>query len=650
MNNKAIIAVIITLIVILLIYLLITGDNDIESVKNTSLSYNIDNVESSWSEIEATKVLLEDNNIKVEGVEKDIDIEESNLIIKQAGIYNIIGTIANGSIIVDTEDTDDVRIILNGVNITNLTGPAIYVRNAERTIITLNNNTENYLNDSKEYVLENGEDEPDGTIFSKDTLIINGEGILNVEGKYKDGIVSKDELIIVEGNINVNTVGDGIRGKDYVVIKNGGFKIISGDDGIKSTNSDDAELGYILIENGKFEIISEKDGIQAETNLQIYDGNFVIKTGGGSENAPKILTENWGNVNSNRKEENTELNNQPNMGISPNSDSTVRPNQDRNFMRPDEMGNNRTNTNNENIASEGKVNNIEDEETVSLKGVKAGNEIIIKNGTFEINAQDDAIHSNNYILIENGNYVINTGDDGIHADTKLIVNGGNIDVQSCYEGIESAEIIINAGEIKILANDDGINVAGGSDGVLGNGRFGADSFSNSGNYKMEINGGNIFISSSGDGIDSNGSIYMNGGIVSIEGTTSGANFALDYDRNFELNGGEIMAVGSTQMAQSPSQDSTKPYIFVGCEEIQEAGTKIILSKNGKEIINYTPSKNYQVIVLAHPEIEKGESYSLYVGDKLYEINIEEIGTTVGTMQSNNMMNNRRGNSPTNIMQ
>ena len=98
-----------------------------------------------------------------------------------------------------------------------------------------------------------------------------------------------------------------------------------------------------------------------------------------------------------------------------------------------------------------------------MKGLKAGNNIVIEDGTFNLNTSDDSIHSNNYIGISNGTYYISSGDDGIHADNEIIIEGGSIDIKESYEGIEAAKITIYNGDISVVASDDGINVAGGSD-------------------------------------------------------------------------------------------------------------------------------------------------------------------------------------------
>ena len=42
----------------------------------------------------------------------------------------------------------------------------------------------------------------------------------------------------------------------------------------------------------------------------------------------------------------------------------------------------------------------------------------------------------------------------------MVINGGIVDVLESYEGLESENIVINGGDIKVKAQDDGINAAG----------------------------------------------------------------------------------------------------------------------------------------------------------------------------------------------
>ena len=215
--------------------------------------------------------------------EKEITLNDHTIEIDEGGIYTLKGNIDNGSIIVNTNSY--VKLILDNINIKNDNGPAIIIESANTTVIELKTGTENYLEDGKEYK----NSEYDGCIFSRDDLVFQGIGTLNIKSNYLDGIVSNDDLKIITGTYIINSNDDGIRGKDSVYIKDGTFTIKSNSDGIKSTNDSDIEKGYINIEKGNFIIESGEDAFQSNKKLIIYDGTYTIKTTDSSSKALKSV-------------------------------------------------------------------------------------------------------------------------------------------------------------------------------------------------------------------------------------------------------------------------------------------------------------------------------------------------------------------------
>lgn len=113
------------------------------------------------------------------------------------------------------------------------------------------------------------EDEPDAAVFCKDDLTINGGGTLIVNGRYRNGIASKDNLVVTGGDIRITAAHDALRGRDSLAVSSGTFTIDAGADGVKSNNDEDTEKGWISLDGGVFAITAGNDGIQAETVLQI---------------------------------------------------------------------------------------------------------------------------------------------------------------------------------------------------------------------------------------------------------------------------------------------------------------------------------------------------------------------------------------------
>ncbi|NRA55914.1 MAG: carbohydrate-binding domain-containing protein [Gammaproteobacteria bacterium] len=484
----------------------------------------------------------------------------SILEITSAGTYRLTGSLYNGQVIVDTDDEDVVRLILDNADITNESNAPIYVKSAEKAIIILSAGTYNTLTDASDYLFEGDDDEPNAALFSKDDLTITGTGSLTVNANFNDGITSKDGLIINNGNITVVAQDDAIRGKDYLIINDGNITVDAQGDGFKSDN-ENADKGYISISAGTFEITSAANAIQAKSNIQISNGSFTLTSGSG---------------------------------------------------------------NNESLASD-----------ASAKGLKATVNIFIDDGSFTIDSADDAIHSNNGITINGASFAIAAGDDAIHADAKIIINDGDINISKSYEGIESGVVIINGGQIRLIASDDGINIAGGTDasGFTPGGQSSGNS-----DYYLQINDGYTVVNASGDGLDSNGNIEMTGGTVIVNGPTENMNGPLDYDGTFDISGGLLVAVGSSGMVQAPSSDSSQRWLGVTFGT-QSAGQLVsIIDNDGAELLTFAPEKNYQSLVFSSPQLTNEESYDLYFGgsstgsqeDGLYQSGTYSGGTLTYT--------------------
>ena len=295
-DNKIIICLITLIIVILTIYIVNTKTKTTYEQSDTT----------TWSEENTTVIKVTEEN--------------NNISITKGGTYKLTGSSTNGNITINTEE--EVTLILDNLELTNKTGPAIQIENAKKTVITLNENTTNKLSDGK-----NTNQDYNAVIYSKDDLTINGEGTLEIETTFENGIKCNDELKIMSGNININSNTNGIIGKDSVTIKSGNINIKSNGEGIKTNNE---EKGNIIIEDANINIETQEDGIEADNDLTITNGTFTITTGNGASELS--VKQGWENTN-------------------------------------------------------------DTEEEISQKAIKATN-ITIEAGTFNINSNEDGIHSN----------------------------------------------------------------------------------------------------------------------------------------------------------------------------------------------------------------------------------------------------------------
>lgn len=355
---------------------------------NTNVSVSDSSDESASADVKA-KITLSNNSISAEG--DGVEVVDKTITINSGGTYEVSGTLEDGQIIVDSADEINVYIVFNGVDISCSNSAPIYVKSAKNTIITLADNSENYLSDGSEYLYEELNDdgtvtdEPSACIFSKDDLTINGNGTLNVVGNYNNSIASKDDLKITAGTVNVTAVNNGLKGKDSITIKGGEITVNSTGDGVKSDNTEDTTKGYIIIEGGSLNITSGGDGIQAETTLTISDGDINIVSGGGSSNAATHA-------------ESFQMGPWANPSNTSSSSSS---------------------------------------ETGSAKALKAGTALTVDGGNITIDSADDSIHTNDTVTINGGKFQIKAGDDGIHADSALVINGGDIVIDVAGDGVDS---------------------------------------------------------------------------------------------------------------------------------------------------------------------------------------------------------------------
>ena len=257
--------------------------------------------------------------------------------------------------------------------------------------------------------------------------------------------------------------------------------------------------------------------------------------------------------------------------------------------------------------------------------------IVITGGEFDITASNDGIHCNEDILISGGNLTISSGDDGVHADDNLQVDGGTIDIKKCCEGLEGVQITLNDGDISIVASDDGINAADGSSSSgMGMGGFGGGQASSSdSSVLLTINGGNIFVNAGGDGLDSNGNIVMNGGNVTVLGPTSDGDTALDFDGAFTINGGVLMAFGSSGMLETPTSAQNGCCIVTTLGTVSANSEFSLMDSSGNVIMSYTPTKNYASAIVYSSDIKNGSTYTVTAGSTTQSITVNSNVTTNG---------------------
>lgn len=407
----------------------------------------------------------------------------------------------------------------------------------------------------------------DGDKSEKIRLILDGVTINSNTGApiY---VKQTDKLFITlaESSKNVLTnnkkfTADGDNNVDAVIFSKDDITL-NGNGSLEITTN----CGHGIVSKDDLKITSDGDGMDASAYLTILDCNATIKSGGGASNAEK------------KQEE---------------------------FGRMED------------------ASSSTDSDTASAKGIKAGGNLTISGGTFSLDCADDAVHSNADISISNGNLTIATGDDGIHADSSLKISGGTINVTESYEGIEGLEITVSGGTISVASSDDGFNAAGGNDSSGYGGGMPQDNFSADSNAKITISGGKITVDAKGDGLDSNGSLCVSGGEIFVTGPSDNGNGALDYNGDAQITGGTIVAVGMSGMAQNFGSSSTQGSILSNTAT-NTSGEVVLKDSNGNVFVSFTPTREYNSVVVSTPDVKKGSTYTLITGDSSTTIEMSDI--------------------------
>ena len=255
------------------------------------------------------------------------------------------------------------------------------------------------------------------------------------------------------------------------------------------------------------------------------------------------------------------------------------------------------------------------------KGFAAGDSLLMLGGELELNAGSDGINAAGTVRIEDGTLTVTAGDDGIHADSAVEIAGGTLRIPSCREGIEARIIDISGGETDIRPQDDGLNANGNAGG------FGGEPGEES---RISIRGGSVTVVNEtgrdADGFDSNGDILISGGSVRISMLNSGSTKALDYgDENrgkLSISGGDVIACGSHEAAVDFRPESRQSSILYTVLRGVPGGTAIRLEDTaGTVMLAYEVPCSFSSALLSCPELEKGETVKLIIGDKAEEIKI-----------------------------
>ena len=233
--------------------------------------------------------------------------------------------------------------------------------------------------------------------------------------------------------------------------------------------------------------------------------------------------------------------------------------------------------------------------------------IYLEDGSVTLTAGDDGVNAKTDVLVAGGALTVSAQDDGLKGDAVVVIGGGTVAVTQATEGLEAEHIIVAGGATSLTTSDDGVNASSSADTTQMGG--GADS-----NLLVTISGGTLTIDAAGDGLDSNGSMTMTGGTVVVAGPTQDDNGSIDVNGTFEISGGEIIAVGASGMAETPSAGSAQSFVALTLDSTQQAGTVVhVVDADGTVLASFTASKTFSSVVYSSPEVAASATYTAMAG-------------------------------------
>lgn len=303
----------------------------------------------------------------------------------------------------------------------------------------------------------------------------------------------------------------------------------------------------------------------------------------------------------------------------------------------------------------------------------SNSDVTINDGTYTISSGDDGMHADSALLVNGGTITVTESYEGLEG-LNVTINDGKIDITASDDGINAAGGNDQSGfggmggdGFKGMQAPDAQKSDNASDSTSDNTQKSddtsdtaqttgniavaaqksddaSDTVQDTGNITvaaqksdtsqdtdaasedemwMVINGGYVHVLAGGDGLDSNGDLTINGGEVYVDGPSDNGNSAIDYGEksSFYINGGTVVAVGSSGMAEDVSSDSKQQVAFVKLDSQADAGDVILKDADGNEIISYTAQKKYDCVIISTADLKAGQTYTLSASGSESEVSL-----------------------------
>ncbi len=592
-------------------------------IEGMDFSYSDRDLDGSYDAASATAIALTGSGATVTGA--GAVAEGATVTISAAGTYVVSGSLDDGELIVAVGENDKVQVVLDGASIRHSDGAALNIQEADKVFVTLAAGSQNTLADGAEYALAEGEDEPNAALYSRADLTINGAGALTVEGAYRHGVNSKDDLVVTGGTLVVTAAEDGLRGKDCVKIADGSLTIAAGEDGIQSSNDEDPTRGFVAIDGGTFAIDAGDEGVQAATYLRVAGGegavtaadhafrseveaamtggDFTVEAGGKGMNPETRFTMDGGSLTVTGCDEGIEAEkviiNDGVLNIVASDDGINAAVAERSDEAAAESG-----------ASAGAAAETGSEDAAGEASREAA--AAPQGGKGVGGMQGSGADGGDFQPSAGGEGQMPEppeGVDGAQAGERPELPEG-FDPQNMPQAGERPELPEGMEEGQMPPRPDGEQGAGDAmpqDGRGGGaGPLGANA---SEDCLIQINGGSVTIQAGGDAVDSNGYIEVAGGVL-LGASSGNGDGALDYEYGATITGGTVLLAGAAGMAETFTE-GTQPFALVMAQGA--AGSAVaVADAAGATVVDYTAPVAFQCVIVSAPQFAEGDTGAVIV--------------------------------------
>ncbi|MBR6006099.1 MAG: carbohydrate-binding domain-containing protein [Clostridia bacterium] len=580
--------------------------------------------------------------------------------ISAGGEYTVSGRLADGQIVVNAGNDDEVKLTLSNASITCTTGAPIVCMNANELTVKSEEKTYNVVRDSRSSVSD--EETYDAAIWSDCDLKLSGKGILIVTSAA-NGVKTKDDMTVKNVTLKVTSEGVALKGNDSITVESGELILTStAADGMKTSNSDVSkkgnQKGTVKIISGRVDIYAAQDGIVAAYDCEIIASeecsvNIYTSAYASSANNTNVYTELYLAVPATSYSEGYDYyfcfyNDDDAAGTWVKAEYETKiysgrtaayyglkadiPSGYQNMLVNIVPAGTVPDGTNYTAATGGEtvntsmncylITNISsgvitgdwatlssggnsDKSTYSSKGIKAGNEILISGGAVTVMSMDDGLHANSGEL-----------DSGSTSTGSVTISGGSLTVTCADDGIHAdSNVTITDGYVNIKEAHEGIEanvitIGGGSVSIYGK-DDGMNAAKGAVSPLVSITGGYVEVttpSGDTDAIDSNGSFTMSGGFVLGKGGAAMGGMAgsVDVDGSITVSGGTIVALGG--ICETPANGSVCTYI--SSDTSFAAGSYTVTDGSGNTLFSFELSGSYRSCWIASDTFSLNGSYAV----------------------------------------